>query len=60
MVDLSTRDEVYVLNLGRDENRFSPDWIKSVSAALDEVVGAPAPLVTVAHGKFYSNGLDLE
>lgn len=60
MIDLSTHDEVHVLHLGSDENRFSPDWIKSVGAALDEVVGAPAPLVTVAQGKFYSNGLDLE
>ena len=60
MVDLTKRDEVYVLNLGSDENRFSPDWLTAANAALDEVVLAPAPLVSVGEGKFYSNGLDLE
>ena len=43
-------------------NRFSLDWMKSVSALLDEVSKQPAPraLVTVSRGKFYSNGLDLD
>jgi len=36
--------------------------MKSVGALLDEVSKQPAPraLVTVARGKFYANGLDLE
>jgi enoyl-CoA hydratase/carnithine racemase len=60
MIDLSKPDGIYVLNLGNDENRFTPDWLTSVNAALDEVTGAPAPLVTIGEGKFYSNGLDLD
>lgn len=58
-----TRDgDVAVLNLGDDENRFSPDWLESMHACLDEIdgLGSPAALVTVAAGKFWSNGLDLD
>ncbi len=57
---LSDRDGVHVLHLGDGENRFSLDWMTAVESALDEVVAAPAPLVTVAAGKSYSVGLDLE
>jgi Delta3-Delta2-enoyl-CoA isomerase len=59
---LEQRDDVFVLDLGDGENRFHPDWIASVNAALDEVekVGGSGALVTAATGKFYSNGLDLE
>ncbi|MEU6220514.1 enoyl-CoA hydratase-related protein [Streptomyces sp. NPDC047022] len=55
-------DNVFVLDLGDGENRFHPDWLASVNAALDEVEKAEGPraLVTAATGKFYSNGLDLE
>ncbi|MFC4948604.1 enoyl-CoA hydratase-related protein [Pseudonocardia sp. GCM10023141] len=60
MTELTQRDGAYVLHLGTDENRFTLDWIQQVHAHLDEVVDAPAPLVTTASGKFYSNGLDLE
>ncbi|WP_410571837.1 enoyl-CoA hydratase/isomerase family protein [Amycolatopsis sp. cmx-4-61] len=48
---------VSVLDLGDDENRFSPDWLQRVHSYLDGVGGA---LVTTGSGKFYSNGLDLE
>ena len=60
MTELTQQDGVHVLLLGDDENRFTLDWIQQVHAHLDEVVNAPAPLVTTAGGKFYSNGLDLE
>ena len=60
MSHLARQDGVYVLALGEDENRFSPDWLKQTNAHLDKVVAAPAPLVTTAVGKFYSNGLDLD
>jgi Delta3-Delta2-enoyl-CoA isomerase len=59
---LDRQNDVFVLDLGDGENRFHPDWIASVNAALGEVEqtqGACA-LVTAATGKFYSNGLDLE
>lgn len=59
---LDRQDQVFVLDLGDGENRFHPDWVASVSGALDEVAKADGPraLVTTATGKFYSNGLDLE
>jgi enoyl-CoA hydratase/carnithine racemase len=60
MPTLTHRDGVHLLHLGDDENRFSLDWLSAVEEALDLVVDSPAPLVTVAEGKFYSNGLDLE
>lgn len=58
---LDRRDDVFLLDLGADENRFHPDWIAAVNAALDEVENSEGPraLVTVATGKFYSDGLDL-
>jgi enoyl-CoA hydratase/carnithine racemase len=59
---LDRQDGVFVLDLGDTENRFHPDWVAAVRAALDEVEKAdgPAALVTTATGKFWSNGLDLE
>lgn len=59
---LDRQDQVFVLDLGDGENRFHPDWVASVSGALDEVAKAEGPraLVTTATGKFYSNGLDLD
>jgi enoyl-CoA hydratase/carnithine racemase len=54
--------EVFVLNLGETENRFSPDWLSEVGRCLDQVEAAEGPraLVTTATGKFFSNGLDLD
>ncbi|GAA3391986.1 enoyl-CoA hydratase-related protein [Cryptosporangium minutisporangium] len=62
MPTLQRDGEVFVLDLGADENRFHPDWLASVNAALDEVEAADGPraLVTSATGKFWSNGLDLD
>ncbi|MEU9481384.1 enoyl-CoA hydratase-related protein [Streptomyces sp. NPDC048191] len=62
MPTLDRHDAVFVLHLGDGENRFHPDWIAAVHAALDEVEKSQGPraLVTAATGKFYSNGLDLE
>jgi enoyl-CoA hydratase/carnithine racemase len=54
--------DVRILDLGSDENRFSPDWLAAVGDALAEVATADGPraLVTKATGKFWSNGLDLD
>jgi enoyl-CoA hydratase/carnithine racemase len=54
--------DVAVLSLGDDENRFSPPWLDEMHALVDEMSGSgsPAALVTVADGKFWSNGLDLD
>ncbi|MFA5787732.1 MAG: enoyl-CoA hydratase-related protein [Actinomycetota bacterium] len=61
MPRLDIDDNVYVLNLGDDENRFTPDWIGSVRGLLTEVAEADESraLVTTADGKFWSNGIDL-
>lgn len=59
-VTLDYRDKVAVLTLGTDENRFSPDWLDTVAARLDEIEADAQGLVTVGRGKFYSNGLDLD
>ncbi len=61
MPTLERDGDVFILNLGDDENRFNPPWVDAVTAALDEVEGATGPkaLVTTASGKFWSNGLDL-
>jgi Delta3-Delta2-enoyl-CoA isomerase len=62
MPTLERQDSVFVLDLGDGENRFHPDWVAAVGAALDEVEKAEGPraMVTAATGKFFSNGLDLE
>ncbi|MFD8589347.1 enoyl-CoA hydratase-related protein [Streptomyces sp. NPDC059637] len=62
MPELTRSADLFLLDLGSDENRFHPDWIGEVDAALDEVEAAEGPkaLVTTATGKFWSNGLDLE
>jgi enoyl-CoA hydratase/carnithine racemase len=62
MPTLSRDGDVFLLDLGDDENRFNPDWVDAADGFLDEVAAAPEPraLVTTATGKFWSNGLDLE
>lgn len=61
-VTLSTTSPVWTLNLGEDENRFSPEWLTSVDEALAAVVTSTEPIALeiTATGKFFSNGLDLE
>src|SRR3954462_15309903 len=62
MATLDRDGEVFVLDLGTDENRFNPTSVAEISKLLDEVESADAPraLVLAATGKFWSNGLDLE
>jgi enoyl-CoA hydratase/carnithine racemase len=58
---LEIADDIAVLNLGDDENRFSPDWLAGVNGFLDRIESGEAKaLVTTGSGKFYSNGLDLD
>jgi enoyl-CoA hydratase/carnithine racemase len=60
-ISLSYDEKIAILDLGADENRFSPGFLDEFDAHLDEVVGAGAQgLVTTGGGKFYSNGLDLD
>jgi enoyl-CoA hydratase/carnithine racemase len=62
MAKLDNDGDVWILNLGDDENRFNPDSMTAMSEALDEVAAKPEPraLVTTASGKIWSNGLDLD
>jgi enoyl-CoA hydratase/carnithine racemase len=60
-ISLTYEEKIAILDLGDDENRFSPDFLDEFGAHLDEVVGAGAQgLVTTGGGKFYTNGLDLD
>lgn len=62
MPTLERRGEVFVIDLGDDGNRFTPDYVEHLLVLLDEVAGAPPPraLVTTASGKAWALGLDLE
>ena len=62
MTGLDRTGAVFVLTLGEDENRFHPDRLIQINAALDEVEAAEGAraVVTTGVGKFYSNGLDLD
>ena len=54
-------DKIAVVDLGNDENRFSPEFLDTINGHLDEIEAAGAQaLVTTARDKFYSNGLDLD
>ena len=60
-IALSFQDTTALLHLGDDENRFSPEFLEQFEAHLDDAIALGARgLVTVASGKFYSNGLDLD
>ena len=60
MPTLTNENGIYVLHLGGDENRLTVEVLSDLEAALKAVVAAPAPLITVGDGKFFSNGLDVE
>jgi len=62
VIRVEREGDVRVLQMDAGENRFHPDWMAEVGAALDEVESTEGPvaLVTTGAGKFYSNGLDLD
>lgn len=62
MAEVDRDGDVWLLNLGAGENRFNPGMISGLNAVLDEIEAASGPraLVTLAEGKFWSTGLDLE
>lgn len=60
-ISLRYDEKIAVLDLGDDENRFSPSYLDEVNAILDDIETSGAhALVTTASGKFYTNGLDLD
>jgi enoyl-CoA hydratase/carnithine racemase len=62
LAQLDRDGEVWLLDLGHTENRFNADSVAELTGLLDQVAGAEGPraLVTLASGKYWSNGLDLE
>lgn len=63
MIELERHDDVFVLTMVADENRWNTTFSRAFDKALDEVEASsgPAALVTAsANEKFFSNGLDLE
>ncbi len=61
-MQLEREDDVVVLTMQREENRFNPEHLDELEGALDEIEamdGHPAAVLT-GEGKFFSNGLDLE
>jgi len=61
MANLTTTDEIFVIDFGEDENVTTDSWAVEMHALLDEVEAAEGPkvLVTTGSGKHYSNGLDV-
>jgi enoyl-CoA hydratase/carnithine racemase len=60
-IGIKYEDKIAILNLGDDENRFSPGFLEEIDSCIADVVGSGAHgLVTTGGGKFYSNGLDLD
>ncbi len=57
---LDYRDDIAILTIGDDENRFSPDWLDAVGSLLNDAEANAKGLITVGDGKFYSTGLDLD
>lgn len=55
-------DGVFVLDLGDGDNRFDAASVAEIAACLEVVAKSETPtaLVTVASGKIWSNGLDLD
>lgn len=60
--ELTRDDDVFVLTMDIDDNRFNPESLAVIHDALDTVEHhtGPSALVTTGTGKYYSNGLDLE
>ena len=62
VIELDQDGSVFVLRMRGGENRFNPEWLDAVNAALDRVEAndGPCALVTTGEAKFYSNGMDLD
>jgi enoyl-CoA hydratase/carnithine racemase len=61
MIETSRNDDVFVLRMVADENRFNPTMLQAFRDALDEVEAEDGTAaVLTGEGKFFSNGLDLD
>lgn len=59
-ITVETRNDIAIVNLGTDDNRFSPTWLDAINVELDTIERSAKGLITTGTGKFYSNGLDLD
>jgi len=63
LVEYTIDESVAIVTLNDGENRFNPDFLTAFLNVLDEVEKEPRALTTVvtsAHEKIFSNGIDLE
>lgn len=63
MIEHRYDEHVAIITLNEGENRFNPEFIKSILEVLDEIENesdAQTLVVQSAHEKIFSNGLDLE
>ena len=62
VIDLHQDGDLLLLDFGEGDHRFNPGTIARIGQLLDQVEAAPEPraLVTVATGKIWHNGLDLD
>ncbi|MEI6447320.1 MAG: enoyl-CoA hydratase/isomerase family protein [Actinomycetes bacterium] len=62
MIETTRNDDVFVLRMVAEENRFNPTMLAAFTEALDQVEASdgPAAVVLTGEGKFFSNGLDLD
>lgn len=62
-LDFQVDGSVAVITMARGENRFNPMFIRDFMAVLDEVehrTDAKTAVITSAHEKIFSNGLDFD
>jgi Delta3-Delta2-enoyl-CoA isomerase len=63
LIEHTLNDHVAVLTLNSDDNRFNPQFIQTFMEVLEQLekeTEATAMIVKSAHGKIFSNGLDLD
>ncbi len=62
MIEVTRTDDVFVLTMVAEENRFNPTMLDAFDKALSEVEASegPAAVVLTGQDKFFSNGLDLD
>ena len=65
MCTLEKKGEIFILTLtGPGEHRLNPTLLDEIQSALNQVRAAAtsssSALITTAHGKFFSNGFDLD
>ena len=62
MIEVTRTEDVFVLTMVAEENRFNPTMLDAFDKALSEVEASegPAAVVLTGQDKFFSNGLDLD